>query len=60
MKITDIKPYPIWAGGRNVMLVKVETDEGIHGWASLAFRAVSLPWKGRCGITASSLSAWTR
>ena len=32
MKITDIKPYPIWAGGRNVMLVKVETDEGIYGW----------------------------
>ena len=32
MKITDIKPYPIWAGGRNVMLVKVETDEGVYGW----------------------------
>lgn len=32
MKITDVKPYPIWDGGRNLMLVKVETDEGIHGW----------------------------
>ena len=32
MKITDIKPYPMWAGGRNVMLVKVETDEGVYGW----------------------------
>ena len=32
MKITDIKPYPIWDGGRNLMLVKVETDEGIYGW----------------------------
>lgn len=32
MKILDIKPYPIWAGGRNVMMVKVETDQGIEGW----------------------------
>ena len=32
MKITDVKPYPIWHGRRNLMLVKVETDEGIHGW----------------------------
>jgi len=32
MKITDVKPYPIWVGHRNQMLVKVETDEGIYGW----------------------------
>ncbi len=32
MKITDIKPYPVWVGRRNQMLVKVETDEGIYGW----------------------------
>lgn len=32
MKITDIKPYPVWVGMRNQMLVKVETDEGIYGW----------------------------
>ena len=32
MKITDIKPYPVWVGHRNQMLVKVETDEGIYGW----------------------------
>lgn len=31
MKITAIKPYPIWGGGRNFMFVKVETDEGIYG-----------------------------
>ena len=31
MKITDIKPYPIWVGRRNQMLVKVETDSGIYG-----------------------------
>ena len=32
MKITAIKPYPVWVGSRNQMLVKVETDEGIYGW----------------------------
>jgi galactonate dehydratase len=32
MKITDVKPYPVWVGHRNQMLVKVETDAGIHGW----------------------------
>lgn len=31
MKITAIKPYPLWGGGRNFMFVKVETDEGIYG-----------------------------
>ena len=32
MKITDVKAYPVWAGHRNLCLVKVETDAGIHGW----------------------------
>ncbi len=32
MKITAIKPYPVWVGIRNQMLVKVETDEGVFGW----------------------------
>lgn len=32
MKISDIKTYPTWIGHRNQLLVKVETDEGIHGW----------------------------
>ena len=32
MKITAIKPYPVWVGIRNQLLVKVETDEGIYGW----------------------------
>ncbi len=31
MRITDIKPYPIWVGTRNQLVVKVETDEGISG-----------------------------
>ena len=32
MKIVDIKVFPTWVGSRNQMVVKVETDEGIHGW----------------------------
>jgi galactonate dehydratase len=32
VKITDVKPYPVWVGHRNQCLVKVETDEGIYGW----------------------------
>ena len=32
MKITDVKPYPVWVGSRNQCLVKIETDEGIYGW----------------------------
>lgn len=31
MQITDIKPYPIWVGNRNQLVVKVETDAGISG-----------------------------
>jgi galactonate dehydratase len=31
MRITDIKPYPLWVGRRNLLLVKVETDSGLHG-----------------------------
>ena len=32
MKITDIKPFPVWVGHRNQLVLKVETDEGIFGW----------------------------
>ena len=31
MKITNIKPLPVWGGARNFFFVKVETDEGIYG-----------------------------
>ena len=31
MHITDIKPYPVWVGNRNQLIVKVETNEGIYG-----------------------------
>lgn len=32
MRITAIRAFPVWVGIRNQFLVKVETDEGIHGW----------------------------
>jgi galactonate dehydratase len=32
MKISAVRPYPVWVGHRNQLIVKVETDEGIFGW----------------------------
>jgi galactonate dehydratase len=32
MKITAIRPYPVWVGIRNQLVVKVETDDGLYGW----------------------------
>ncbi len=31
MKITDVKTYTVFAGWRNWLFVKIETDEGVHG-----------------------------
>ena len=31
LKITAIKPYPVWVGTRNQNLLKIETDQGIFG-----------------------------
>lgn len=44
MKITDVKPYPVYCSPRNPMLVKVETDAGIYGWGegSLSSRELSV------------------
>jgi galactonate dehydratase len=32
LKITAIKPYPVWVGIRNQFLLKIETDQGVSGW----------------------------
>ncbi len=46
MKITEIKVYPTWVGGRNQLIVKVETDEGIHGWGEAGVSGRELAVKG--------------
>jgi galactonate dehydratase len=32
MKIRAITPFVVWVGHRNQLIVKVETDDGLHGW----------------------------
>lgn len=46
MKITDVKPYPVWVGHRNQMLVKVETDEGLYGWGEAGLSGRELAVSG--------------
>ncbi|MBA31440.1 MAG: galactonate dehydratase [Chloroflexi bacterium] len=46
MQITDIKPFPVWVGTRNQMLVKVETNEGIYGWGESGLSSRELGVKG--------------
>jgi len=46
MKITDIKTYSPQIGTRNQCLVKVETDEGIHGWGEAGLSGRELAVEG--------------
>ena len=46
MKITEIKPFAVWVGRRNQMLVKIETDEAIYGWGDSGFSGRELGVKG--------------
>jgi galactonate dehydratase len=32
VKISDVKVFPTWVGGRNQLIVKVETEDGYYGW----------------------------
>ena len=42
MKITALKPYLVDSGAaKHWLFVKVETDEGLYGWASLLLLASS-------------------
>ncbi|MDP2950482.1 MAG: mandelate racemase/muconate lactonizing enzyme family protein, partial [Chloroflexota bacterium] len=36
MKITDIKTFLVWAGPWPLLVLKLETDEGYHGWGEAA------------------------
>jgi L-alanine-DL-glutamate epimerase-like enolase superfamily enzyme len=44
MKITDVKCFPLWGGGRNFFFVKVETDAGLYGVgeAGITWREVAV------------------
>jgi galactonate dehydratase len=46
MKITEIKPFSVWCGKRNLLLVKVETDAGIYGWGESGLSGRELAVKG--------------
>ena len=46
MKITEVKPFAVWVGRRNQMLVKIETDEGIYGWGESGVSGRELGVKG--------------
>ena len=46
MKITDIRSMPVWAGHRNLFVLKVETDEGIHGWGESGVSGRELAVRG--------------
>ncbi len=46
MKITDIKVYPTWVGSRNQLIVKIETDEGVHGWGESGLSGRELAVEG--------------
>ena len=32
MRITAIDCHPVWIGHRNQLLLKISTDQGVHGW----------------------------
>ena len=47
MKISAVKPIPVYHGSRNYLFVKIETDEGIYGIGEFG-----LTWKEQAGIGA--------
>jgi galactonate dehydratase len=46
VRITEVKPFPVRVGRRNQLLVKVETDEGIHGWGESGLSSRELAVEG--------------
>ena len=47
MKISQIKTFPVFAGSRNYLFVKVETDEGLYGVGEFG-----ITWKEQAGVGA--------
>ena len=46
MRITDVKSFPVWAGTRNALVVKVETDDGLRGWGESGVSSRELAVQG--------------
>lgn len=46
MRITAIDCHPVWIGHRNQLLVKVSTDQGLHGWGESGFSGRELAVMG--------------
>ena len=46
MKITELKCYPVWAGSRNLFVLKIETDDGYYGWGESGLSGRELAVKG--------------
>jgi len=46
LKITDVKPLIVRGAVRNLMIVKVETDDGHHGWGESGLVSRELAVKG--------------
>jgi len=46
MKITDVKTFPVWAGLRNLFVLKIETDQGYYGWGESGLSSRELAVKG--------------
>jgi galactonate dehydratase len=46
VQIRDVKTIPTFVGRRNQLIVKVETDEGIHGWGESGLSGRELAVEG--------------
>jgi galactonate dehydratase len=46
VRISDVKTFCVFVGRRNQLLVKVETDEGIHGWGEAGLSSRELAVEG--------------
>ena len=47
MKIIDVDVL-VTSPGRNFVLVKIQTDDGLYGWGDATLKGVSSPWPRRC------------
>jgi galactonate dehydratase len=46
MKITAIKSFPVWAGGRNLFVLKIESDDGSYGYGEAGLSGRELAVRG--------------